>query len=66
LGIFHSNEKDSVMTPCFKHGFSPDYKHEILDGSNNALIQQMYGKPKSVEVRTEVKAVFISKKAKSW
>ena len=64
LGVYHFNEKDSVMTPFYKHGFSTENMHEIPGESNKALIQQMYGKPtegKSVEM----KAVFNSTKAKA-
>jgi len=60
FGIFHSNEKDSVMTPFYKHGFSIENKYEIPGESDKALIQQMYGKTKRMEAR----AVFNSKKEK--
>jgi len=63
LGLYHSNEKYSVLTSFHKHGFSTENMHEIPVESDQALIQQTYGKPtegKSVEVR----AVFNSKKAK--
>jgi len=65
LGLYHSNEKDSVMTPFYKHGFSTENMPQILGKSDIKLIQEMYGKlnkGKSVEAR----AVFNSKKAKSW
>jgi len=60
LEIFHSNEKDSVMTRFHKHGFSTENKLEILGESDIKLIQEMYSKPKTVELR----AVFNSIKAK--
>ena len=63
LGLYHCNEKDSVMAPFQKHGFSTENKHEILSESYKALIQQMYGKP-TEGLTVEVKAVFNSKKAK--
>ena len=63
LGLYHSNEKYSVLTPFHKHGFSTGNMHEIPVESDKVLILQMYGKPtegKSVELG----AVFNSKKAK--
>jgi len=48
------------MTPFYKREFSTENKHEILGESDKTLIQQMYGKAKTVEVR----AVFNSKTAK--
>jgi len=39
------------MTPFYKRGFSTENKHEILGESDKTLIQQMYGKAKTVEVR---------------
>lgn len=53
LGIFQSKEKDSVMAHFYKHVFSIEYKHEILGEKDKALIQQLYGKPKSVEAKVE-------------
>jgi len=60
LGIFHSNEKDSAMAPFHKHGFSTENKREILSERDIKLIQQMYGKPETIQVR----AVYNSKRAK--
>jgi len=64
LGLYHSNEKDSVMIPFHKHGrFLTENMHEIPVESDKAPLQHMYDIPtegKSVEVR----AVFYSKKAK--
>ena len=60
LGIFHSNEKDSVMAPFHKHGYSTENKHEILSERDIKLIQQMYGKPETIQVR----AVYNSERAK--
>jgi len=60
LGIFHSTEKDSVMAPFYKHRFSTKNIHEMLGESDKKLIQQMYGKPQTVEMR----AVLNTKKAK--
>jgi len=60
LGLYHSDDSDSVMAPIYKHGFTTGNRDEILSESDKSLIQTMYGKPKTVEIR----AVFISKKAK--
>jgi len=48
LGIFHSNQADSVMAPFYKHGFSSENKHELLGESDIHLIQETCRKPKSV------------------
>lgn len=50
LGLKHSAEKDSVMTPICKHGFSVDNKHEILGESNKVLIREMYSEPKNIVI----------------
>ena len=60
LGIFHSNEKDSVMAHFHKHGYSTENKREILSERDIKLIQQMYGKPETIQVR----AVYNSTRAK--
>ena len=55
LGIHHSYEKDSVMAPFSKHGCSTENKHEILSESDKALIQQIYEKPKTIDMRADFK-----------
>jgi len=60
LGLYHSDDPDSVMAPIYKNGFSTQNRDKILSESDKSLIQTLYGKPKSVETR----AVFDSKEAK--
>jgi len=56
----HSAERSFAMAPIYKHGFSTENKHEILSERDVKLIQQIYGKPKTVDVR----AVYNSEKVK--
>jgi len=62
LGLYHnSTDKDSVMAPFYKHAFSVENKHEILEESDNVLIQEMYGEGRSASLR----AISNSAKSKS-
>ena len=61
LGCFHQNEADSVMAPCYQHGYSVKNRFEAVRKNDKKLLREMYGKPgRSVEVR----AVLNSKKVK--
>jgi len=48
------------MAPFHKHGYSTENKHEILSERDIKLIQQMYNKPETIQVR----AVYNSTRAK--
>jgi len=62
LGLLHNSiDKNYVVAPFHKHGFSTESKHEILSENDIKLLQEIYGKPKTVEMR----AVLTSKKQKS-
>jgi len=61
IGLFHNSvDKDSVMQPIFKPGFSVENLHEILSESDIKTVQEMYGAAKNVIVT----AIFNSNKAK--
>jgi len=61
IGLFHNTEdKDSVMQPIYKPGFSVENRNKILSESDKQTVQEMYGAAKSVIVM----AIFNSKKAK--
>ena len=51
IGLFHNTEdKDSVMPPIYKPGFSVENKNKILSESDIKTVQQMYGEAKNVIV----------------
>jgi len=51
IGLFHDTEdKDSVMPPIYKPGFSVENKNKILSESDIKTVQQMYGEAKNVIV----------------
>jgi len=61
IGLFHNTEdKDSIMRPIYKPGFSVENKNEILSESDIKTVQEMYGAAKHVIVA----AIFNSNKAK--
>jgi len=61
IGLFHNSvDKDSVMQPIYKPGFSAENKNEILSEYDIKTVQEMYGTAKHVIVT----AIFNSKKAK--
>jgi len=61
IGMFHQNEnKDSIMKPICKPGFSVENKNKILSESDIKTVQEMYGAAKQVIVT----ATFDSNKAK--
>jgi len=60
-GLFHNTEdKDSVMQPIYKPGFSVKNKNKILSESDIKTVQEMYGAAKNVIVT----AIFNLQKAK--
>ena len=61
IALFHNTEdKDSVMQPIYKPGFSVENKNKILSESDIKTVQEMYSGAKNVKVT----AIFNSKKAK--
>jgi len=61
IGLFHNTEdKDSIMQPIYKPGFSAENKNNILSESDKQTVQEMYGAAKHVIVT----AIFNSNKAK--
>jgi len=61
IGLFHNTEdKDSIMQPIYKPGFSAENKYKILSESYIKTVQEMYGAAKHVIVT----AIFNSNKAK--
>ena len=61
IGLFHNTEnKDSVMQPIYKPGFSSENKNNILSESDKQTVQEMYGAAKHVIVT----AIFNPNKAK--
>jgi len=61
IGLFHNTEdKDSIMQPVHKPGFSVENKNKILSESDIKTVQEMYGAAKNVIVT----AIFNSNKAK--
>jgi len=47
IGLFHNTEdKDSVMQPICKPGFSVENKNKILSESDIKTVQEMYGAAK--------------------
>jgi len=61
IGLFHNTEnKDSVMQPIYKPGFSVENKNNRLSESDIKTVQEMYGAAKHVIVT----AIFNSNKAK--
>jgi len=53
LGLYHSDDPDSVMAPIYKHGFSTENRDKILSESDKSLIQTMYGKQTMYRLRQE-------------
>jgi len=61
IGLFHNTEdKDSIMHPIYKPGFSVENKNKTLSESDIQTVQEMYGVAKHVIVM----AIFNSKKSK--
>jgi len=61
IGLFHNTEdKDSIMHPIYKSGFSVEIKNKILSESDIKTVQEMYGAAKHVIVT----AIFNSNKGK--
>jgi len=61
IGLSHNTEdKDNVMEPIYKLGFSVENKNKIFSESVIKTVQEMYGVSKNVIVT----ALFNSKKAK--
>jgi len=61
IGLFHNTEdKDSVMQPIYKPGFSFKNKKKILSESDIKTVQEMYGAAKNVIVT----AIFNSRQGK--
>jgi len=61
IGLFHNTEdKDSVMQPIYKPGFSVENNNKILSESDIKTVQEMYGAEKNVIVT----AIFNAKKTK--
>jgi len=61
IGRFHNtDDKDSIMQPIYKSGFSVEKKNKILSESDIKTVQEMYGAAKHVIVT----AIFNSNKAK--
>jgi len=61
IGLFHNTEdKDSIMQPIYKPGFSVENKNKILSESDIKTVEEMYGLAKHVIVT----AIFNSNKAK--
>ena len=61
IGLLHSTEdKDSIMQPIYKPGFSVENKKKILPESDIKTVQEMYGAAKHVTVA----AIFNSNKPK--
>ena len=51
IGLFHNSEdKDSIMHPIYKPGFSVENKNKILSESDKQTVQEMYGAAKHVIV----------------
>ena len=71
IGLFHNSEdKDSIMHPIYKPGFSVENKNKILSESDKQTVQEMYGAAKHVIVAKHVnsktcKTIFNSNKAKA-
>ena len=62
IGLFHNTEdKDSIMQPIYKSGFSVENKNKILSASDIKTVQEMYGAARNVIVT----AFFNSNKAKA-
>jgi len=60
IGLFHNTEdKDSIMHPIYKPGFSVENKNKILSDSDIKTVQEMYGAARNVIVT----AIFNSNKA---
>ena len=68
LGFFHQNEPNSIMQPCYRHGYSVVNRFEAVSVNDKKLLQEMYGKPASdgKPKTAEVRSVFTvtHKKAK--
>ena len=47
------------MVPCYRHGYSVENRFEAVSENDKKLLQEMYGIPKSVEMR----AIYNSKNA---
>ena len=61
IGLFHNTEdKDSIMRPIYKSGFSVENKNKIISESDIKTVQEIYGAAKHVIVT----AIFNSNKAK--
>ena len=61
IGLFHNTEdKDSIIIPIYKPGFSVENKNNILSESDIKTVPEMYGAAKHVIVM----AIFNSNKAK--
>jgi len=61
IGLFHNTEdKDSIMQPIYKPGFSVENKSKVLSESDIKTVQEMYCAAKHVIVT----AIFNSNKAK--
>jgi len=61
IRLFHNTEdKDSIMQPIYKPGFSVEKKNNILSESGIKTVREMYGAAKHVIVT----AIFNSNKAK--
>jgi len=61
IGLFHNTEdKDSIMQPIYKPGFSVENKSKILSESDIKTVREMYGAAKHVIVT----AILNSNKAK--
>ena len=63
IGLFHNSEdKDSIMQPIYKPGFSVENKNKILSESDKQTVQEMYGAAKNVIVT----AILTLTKQKLW
>ena len=61
IGLFHNTEdKDSVMQPIYKPGFSVENKNKILSESDIKTVQELHGAAKNVTVTS----IFNSKTSK--
>ena len=49
IGLFHDSvDKDSVMRPIYKQGFSGENKNKILSESDIKTVEEMYGAAKKM------------------